>query len=168
MATNHTTKFKVFFLFFFLLWFRGGYTTKETLGAFLQAGGGIFQPTSSRKMPPGRPPKRPSDGMNSSLDHSFSSKPKLPRVERGSQDFSKAVQNKLQTYTRTGQACDRCKVREYPILYTKQEKEKNRKNTRRTAQHSTAQLLSYPPSLPVGWFPEKRPKLSVLWMGAGK
>lgn len=58
--------------------------------------------------------------MNSSLDNTSSdnsSKSKLPRVDRGPEDFSKLVQNKLQTYTRTGQACDRCKVRILIFLY---------------------------------------------------
>lgn len=39
------------------------------------------------------------------------SKVKLPRLERGPEDFSQVVKDKLQSYTRTGQACDRCKVR---------------------------------------------------------
>ncbi|OAA50161.1 C6 transcription factor FacB [Beauveria brongniartii RCEF 3172] len=38
-------------------------------------------------------------------------KSKVPRVERGAEDFSSVVKNRLQSYTRTGQACDRCKVR---------------------------------------------------------
>lgn len=38
-------------------------------------------------------------------------KMKLPRLDRGSEDFSSVVKNRLQSYTRTGQACDRCKVR---------------------------------------------------------
>ncbi|KAJ6781426.1 hypothetical protein PWT90_09980 [Aphanocladium album] len=38
-------------------------------------------------------------------------KPKQARVERGAEDFSSVVKNRLQSYTRTGQACDRCKVR---------------------------------------------------------
>lgn len=42
---------------------------------------------------------------------SLASKAKLPRVERGPENFSQVVKNKLQSYTRTGQACDRCKVR---------------------------------------------------------
>ncbi|KAJ3493430.1 hypothetical protein NLG97_g4733 [Lecanicillium saksenae] len=36
---------------------------------------------------------------------------KQARVERGAEDFSSVVKNRLQSYTRTGQACDRCKVR---------------------------------------------------------
>ncbi|PHH66223.1 hypothetical protein CDD81_7816 [Ophiocordyceps australis] len=36
---------------------------------------------------------------------------KLPRTDRGPEDFSSVVKNRLQSYTRTGQACDRCKVR---------------------------------------------------------
>lgn len=38
-------------------------------------------------------------------------KPKVARVERPTEDFSSVVKNRLQSYTRTGQACDRCKVR---------------------------------------------------------
>lgn len=53
--------------------------------------------------------------MDSSLGSSSSaSKAKLPRLERGPEDFSLVVKNKLQSYTRTGQACDRCKVCDYP------------------------------------------------------
>lgn len=37
-------------------------------------------------------------------------KMKLPRTDKGHEDFSSVVKNRLQTYTRTGQACDRCKV----------------------------------------------------------
>lgn len=37
-------------------------------------------------------------------------KAKLPRLDRGGDDFSSVVKNRLQSYTRTGQACDRCKV----------------------------------------------------------
>ncbi|KAH8743945.1 hypothetical protein F5883DRAFT_591251 [Diaporthe sp. PMI_573] len=36
---------------------------------------------------------------------------KSPRLERGTEDFSVRVKDKLQSNTRTGQACDRCKVR---------------------------------------------------------
>lgn len=41
-------------------------------------------------------------------------KAKLPRFESNSkpqEDFSALVKNRLNSYTRTGQACDRCKVR---------------------------------------------------------
>lgn len=63
-------------------------------------------------MPPGRPPKRLSDAEESlSEGHSALQKVKLPRLERGPEDFSSVVKSKLSTYTRTGQACDRCKVR---------------------------------------------------------
>lgn len=62
-------------------------------------------------MPAGCPPKRPSDAMESSQEGSSSApKIKLPRLERGPEEFSQVVKNKLQSYTRTGQACDRCKV----------------------------------------------------------
>ena len=57
------------------------------------------------------PPKRPSDVAESPTDSAGNPKFKLPRLDRGPEDFSNAVKNKLQTYTRTGQACDRCKVR---------------------------------------------------------
>ncbi|KUI57360.1 Activator of stress genes 1 [Cytospora mali] len=61
-------------------------------------------------MPAGCPPKRSSGAMDSPQDGpSPASKVKLPRLERGPEDFSQVVKNKLQSYTRTGQACDRCK-----------------------------------------------------------
>lgn len=62
-------------------------------------------------MPPGRPPKRPGEPDVESPDEQ--SKCKLPRLDRGGapNDFSSVVKSKLQSYTRTGQACDRCKVR---------------------------------------------------------
>ncbi|KAJ4397840.1 hypothetical protein N0V93_002077 [Gnomoniopsis smithogilvyi] len=63
-------------------------------------------------MPAGRPSKRPGDGLEAPLDtRSGPSKSKLPRIERGPEDFSSVVKSKLQSYSRTGQACDRCKVR---------------------------------------------------------
>lgn len=59
-------------------------------------------------MPPGRPPKR--SGSGDSPDNQI--KCKLPRLDRSApNDFSSVVKSKLQSYTRTGQACDRCKVR---------------------------------------------------------
>lgn len=63
-------------------------------------------------MPSGRLSKRPGD-LGESPQESFpgTSKVKLPRLERGPEDFSQVVKDKLQSYTRTGQACDRCKVR---------------------------------------------------------
>lgn len=68
-------------------------------------------------MPGGRPAKRPGDGLDSPLDTSSgSSKTKLPRLERGPEDFSSVVKSKLQSYSRTGQACDRCKVCILPLL----------------------------------------------------
>ncbi|KAH8754827.1 hypothetical protein F5883DRAFT_687778 [Diaporthe sp. PMI_573] len=61
-------------------------------------------------MPSGRLPKRPAD-LDESEDNSYGTeKAKLPRL-RGSVDFSQVVKDRLQSYTRTGQACDRCKVR---------------------------------------------------------
>lgn len=75
-------------------------------------------------MPAGRPPKRPpGDGMDAlnPLDNHPSSSAakssKLPRIERGPEDFSSVVKNKLQSYTRTGQACDRCKVCIYTMWF---------------------------------------------------
>lgn len=51
---------------------------------------------------------------------------KLPRADRGSEDFSTMVKERQQSHTRTGQACDRCKVRckplstcNYPSLITR-------------------------------------------------
>lgn len=62
-------------------------------------------------MPVGRPPKRPSDGLESPLHTpSAQTKSKHARLERGPEDFSSVVKSKLQSYSRTGQACDRCKV----------------------------------------------------------
>ncbi|KAI3396539.1 hypothetical protein diail_12063 [Diaporthe ilicicola] len=63
-------------------------------------------------MPQGRLSKRPGDLTQVPQDSSpGASKVKLPRLERGPEDFSEVVKDKLQSYTRTGQACDRCKVR---------------------------------------------------------
>ncbi|KAI1484343.1 hypothetical protein F5X96DRAFT_475893 [Biscogniauxia mediterranea] len=66
-------------------------------------------------MPPGRPPKRPGEPeIDSSSDASGLGKCKLPRLDRERpppNEFSNVVKSKLQSYTRTGQACDRCKVR---------------------------------------------------------
>ncbi|KAI1076207.1 hypothetical protein F5B20DRAFT_557099 [Whalleya microplaca] len=63
-------------------------------------------------MPPGRPPKRPGepgiDPLNSPGGCKFH---KLDRDRPAPNDFSSVVKSKLQSYTRTGQACDRCKVR---------------------------------------------------------
>lgn len=61
-------------------------------------------------MPPGRPPKRPSEAGDTPLDNGSQPKMKLPRLERSTEDFSSVVKTKLSQYTRTGQACDRCKV----------------------------------------------------------
>ncbi|WQF84199.1 hypothetical protein CDEST_09213 [Colletotrichum destructivum] len=68
---------------------------------------------------PGRPPKRPAEGGDPAATSSdgdaaptAAAKVKLPRLEKGGQeDFSSVVKNRLSSYTRTGQACDRCKVR---------------------------------------------------------
>ncbi|KAF9872576.1 transcription factor [Colletotrichum karsti] len=69
---------------------------------------------------PGRPPKRPAeagDPATTDADTAAAAavaagKVKLPRLDKGGQeDFSSVVKNRLSSYTRTGQACDRCKVR---------------------------------------------------------
>ncbi|KAK4097422.1 hypothetical protein N658DRAFT_478881 [Parathielavia hyrcaniae] len=62
-------------------------------------------------MPQARPLKRPSDAGDVPADTGSAPKVKLARLERGPEDFSNVVKTKLQSYTRTGQACDRCKVR---------------------------------------------------------
>ncbi|KAL2129434.1 hypothetical protein VTI74DRAFT_7808 [Chaetomium olivicolor] len=62
-------------------------------------------------MPQARPTKRPSDAGDGTGDGASAPKVKLARLERGPEDFSNVVKSKLQSYTRTGQACDRCKVR---------------------------------------------------------
>ncbi|EAQ93880.1 hypothetical protein CHGG_02115 [Chaetomium globosum CBS 148.51] len=62
-------------------------------------------------MPQARPPKRPSDDGDGPADAVSAPKVKLARLERGPEEFSNVVKSKLQSYTRTGQACDRCKVR---------------------------------------------------------
>lgn len=72
-------------------------------------------------MPPVRSLKRPGDGGDSSTslaDDALAGSPKvkLPRLDRGSEDFSSVVKTKLSSYTRTGQACDRCKVCIVPSL----------------------------------------------------
>ncbi len=101
------------------------------------AGSSFSSPASSRntsprsryKKPsmPGRPAtKRPVDGGESSDSEESpvaaasnagqvaAGKLKLPRLDRGAEDFSSVVKNRLQSYTRTGQACDRCKVSLHP------------------------------------------------------
>lgn len=72
-------------------------------------------------MPPARSLKRPGDDGDSSTspaDGALAGSPKikLPRLDRGSEDFSSVVKTKLSSYTRTGQACDRCKVCIVPFL----------------------------------------------------
>ncbi|KAK4249004.1 fungal-specific transcription factor domain-containing protein [Corynascus novoguineensis] len=62
-------------------------------------------------MPQARPSKRPSDSGDGPADSTPAPKVKLARLERGPEEFSNVVKSKLQSYTRTGQACDRCKVR---------------------------------------------------------
>ncbi|KAG6038074.1 hypothetical protein E4U41_004608 [Claviceps citrina] len=70
--------------------------------------------TRPRATMPSRPAKRSADGGGASDDDahlSSSGKMKLARADRGPEDFSSVVKNRLQSYSRTGQACDRCKVR---------------------------------------------------------
>ncbi|KAJ6442523.1 family S53 protease-like protein [Purpureocillium lavendulum] len=60
--------------------------------------------------------KRSADGGSGDEDaqqshNGSAARLKLPRTDRGPEDFSSVVKNRLQSYTRTGQACDRCKVR---------------------------------------------------------
>ncbi|KAH8681821.1 fungal-specific transcription factor domain-containing protein [Xylariales sp. PMI_506] len=61
-------------------------------------------------MPPGRPAKRSSD-LESDGQQIKCKLPKLDRTGGANNDFSSVVKSKLSSYTRTGQACDRCKVR---------------------------------------------------------
>ncbi|KAM5379371.1 hypothetical protein ACJZ2D_004069 [Fusarium nematophilum] len=69
------------------------------------------KPKPKHKMPPGRPAKRAaSNGDDDAVPAQAPGKVKLPKLERGPDDFSSVVKNRLQSYTRTGQACDRCKV----------------------------------------------------------
>lgn len=71
---------------------------------------------SNRAAMPGRPPnKRPAEDGDGNESPSHDTKMKLPRLDRGNhEDFSSVVKNRLSQYTRTGQACDRCKVRFIP------------------------------------------------------
>jgi hypothetical protein len=57
----------------------------------------------------GRSGKRPGD--DDEPPGQVSPKTKLARLERRTEDFSNVVKSRLAQYTRTGQACDRCKVR---------------------------------------------------------
>ena len=62
-------------------------------------------------MPPGRPPKRTGE-LSEHDAPDGQAKCKISRLDRPApNDFSSVVKSKLQSYTRTGQACDRCKVR---------------------------------------------------------
>ncbi len=54
--------------------------------------------------PSSMPPKRPSDSSPSGTSG------KLQKTEAKPDDFHNAVKKRLQSSTRTGQACDRCKV----------------------------------------------------------
>ncbi|KAF5672522.1 transcriptional activator acu-15 [Fusarium heterosporum] len=71
---------------------------------------GAISPRPKSRMP-GRPPKRAASHGEDEGHIQAPGKVKLPRLERGPDDFSSVVKNRLQSYTRTGQACDRCKVR---------------------------------------------------------
>lgn len=80
-------------------------------------------PPDSTSVAVPRPAKRPlseadEQEMSSSMPSTsaptaadMTNRAKLTRLERPSEAFSNAVKSKLQSYTRTGQACDRCKVR---------------------------------------------------------
>lgn len=120
---------------------RSAHSSRNSLGACLSAvsaatGLSPSSPASSRSTSPrsrnnkpsmpGRPAtKRPVDGGESSgsdespaaiasnAGQTVTGKLKLPRLDRGAEDFSSVVKNRLQSYTRTGQACDRCKVSLY-------------------------------------------------------
>lgn len=83
--------------------------------------GSCARPSTQKPSMSGRATvKRPVERGESSGDDSAAqsatggqsaAKPKVARVERATEDFSSVVKNRLQSYTRTGQACDRCKVR---------------------------------------------------------
>lgn len=94
-------------------------STSSSASASASVSSRDISPRSKPKMP-GRPVKRPAgSGDDESPGHGHGpgpgSKVKLPRLERGPDDFSSVVKNRLQSYTRTGQACDRCKVSSRPI-----------------------------------------------------
>lgn len=78
----------------------------------------LRRPAFKKAAMSGRPAnKRAADGGGSDEDsssagaHAGTPKVKLPRMDRGPGEFSNVVKSRLQSYTRTGQACDRCKVR---------------------------------------------------------
>jgi len=64
-------------------------------------------------MPPGRPSKRIGESVDGDSSDEHGVKVKSQRTQKATpqNDFSSVVKSKLQSYTRTGQACDRCKVR---------------------------------------------------------
>lgn len=85
---------------------QNGHSYKNIHGPFLRQKG------LRVAMPPGRPPKRPGEATDLDTPDG-TAKCKLPRLDRdraAPNDFSSVVKSKLQSYTRTGQACDRCKV----------------------------------------------------------
>jgi hypothetical protein len=85
---------------------------RARVGAAQHRAQGAPGPAGRRNtMPQARPPKRPSDAGDAPDDAASGPKLKLARLERGPEEFSNVVKSKLQSYTRTGQACDRCKVR---------------------------------------------------------
>jgi len=63
-------------------------------------------------MPPGRPSKRIGESVDGDSSDEHGVKVKSQRTQKATpqNDFSSVVKSKLQSYTRTGQACDRCKV----------------------------------------------------------
>ena len=55
---------------------------------------------------------------------------KLPKTDQsGREDFSSSVKKKLSTATRTGQACDRCKVRRTAYLNSSPQEYQGAKNS---------------------------------------
>ncbi|KAK2025974.1 hypothetical protein LX32DRAFT_642218 [Colletotrichum zoysiae] len=61
-------------------------------------------------MPSRRPLKRPVEVVESPQDRLEPASVKLPRLEKEPEEFLQIVKTKLQSNSRTGQACDRCKT----------------------------------------------------------
>ncbi|KAF5020939.1 hypothetical protein F66182_7020 [Fusarium sp. NRRL 66182] len=89
---------------------RGASSSNNSSVASSPASSRGISPRPKSKMP-GRPPKRPASNGDDEHPIQAPGKVKLPRLERGPDEFSSLVKSRLQSYTRTGQACDRCKVR---------------------------------------------------------
>lgn len=120
-------------------------------------------------MPVGRPSKRPGDGLESALDAaSGSSKSKLPRLERGPEDFSSVVKSKLQSYSRTGQACDRCKVCYQLVLLSIFWHQKKKKRpppgpSQRFVDRHASQRHHVPTPRKLGPFSQRPRRLLRIW-----